>query len=95
MLEGKRVFAKDKLGDELFPVGGGAESGKREWAGFKCAGLDERLRGHHIRSVIANAMRLSETIRNVSMEGKQKPEKIRRTSHGTTDSRTITSRWSV
>jgi hypothetical protein len=76
MLEGKRVFAKDKLGDELFPVGGGAEAEKREWAGFKCAGLDEKLRGHHIDPVIANAMRLSETIKSVSTEGKQKPEKF-------------------
>jgi hypothetical protein len=76
MLEGKRVFAKDKLGDELFPVGGGAEAEKREWAGFRCAGVDEKLRGHHIDPVLANAMRLSETIKSVSMEGKQKPEKF-------------------
>jgi hypothetical protein len=61
--------SKDKIGEELRPVGGTGH-----FAAFSCSGLGGIVTGSAISPVASDAMKLTETVRFKANKGKQKPE---------------------
>jgi hypothetical protein len=62
--------AKDKVANRFVPTGGG------HFVDFACGGIAVEVRGAVLNNVVANAMKLTATVKFVAKGGKQKPEKF-------------------